>query len=194
MSRKKVILIWLTIFSPFIGLFLVIYLTSIGIFGPLPTFEQLESPKNNLATEIISEDGVLLGTYFLENRSNIKHHELPQNLINALISTEDIRYMSHSGIDVRSLARAIFGLISGVESSGGASTITQQLARTMYDKIIRQDRSIIRKIKELITALNIEQTYTKSEILELYLNSVYFGHRRSGVQSASKYYFGKDVS
>ena len=92
----------------------------------------VENPKNNLATEIISEDGVLLGKYFFENRSNVKHHELPENLINALIATEDIRYMGHSGIDVRSLVRSVVGLLFGSGNSGGASTITQQLAKVLF--------------------------------------------------------------
>ena len=192
MSRKKVILIWLTIFSPFIGLFLVIYLTSIGIFGPLPAFEQLESPKNNLATEIISEDGVLLGTYFLENRSNIKHHELPQNLINALISTEDIRYMSHSGIDVRSLARAVFGLISGVENSGGASTITQQLAKMLFtEKPSSGLQRVMQKFKEWVIAIRLERQYTKDEILAMYLNRYDWVNNAVGIKSAAQVYFNK---
>ena len=192
MSRKKVILIWLTIFSPFIGLFLVICLTSIGIFGPLPTFEQLESPKNNLATEIISEDGVLLGKYFLENRSNIRHNELPQNLINALISTEDIRYMSHSGIDVRSLARAIFGLISGGESSGGASTITQQLAKMLFtEKPSSGLERVMQKFKEWIIAIQLERQYTKDEILAMYLNRYDWVNNAVGIKSAAQVYFNK---
>ena len=192
MSRKKVILIWLTIFSPFIGLFLVICLTSIGIFGPLPTFEQLESPKNNLATEIISEDGVLLGKYFLENRSNIRNNELPQNLINALISTEDIRYMSHSGIDVRSLARAIFGLISGGESSGGASTITQQLAKMLFtEKPSSGLERVMQKFKEWIIAIQLERQYTKDEILAMYLNRYDWVNNAVGIKSAAQVYFNK---
>ena len=192
MSRKKVILIWLTIFSPFIGLFLVICLTSIGIFGPLPTFEQLESPKNNLATEIISEDGVLLGKYFLENRSNIRYNELPQNLINALISTEDIRYMSHSGIDVRSLARAIFGLISGGESSGGASTITQQLAKMLFtEKPSSGLERVMQKFKEWIIAIQLERQYTKDEILAMYLNRYDWVNNAVGIKSAAQVYFNK---
>jgi len=191
-SRKKVILIWLTIFSPFIGLFLVICLTSIGIFGPLPTFEQLESPKNNLATEIISEDGVLLGKYFLENRSNIRYNELPQNLINALISTEDIRYMSHSGIDVRSLARAIFGLISGGESSGGASTITQQLAKMLFtEKPSSGLERVMQKFKEWIIAIQLERQYTKDEILAMYLNRYDWVNNAVGIKSAAQVYFNK---
>ena len=109
MSRYKKILLWLIITSPFFGLFLLVNLTAIGFFGDLPSFEQLENPKNNLATEVISEDGVILGKYFFENRSRADYNELPENLINAFISTEDVRFRNHSGIDGRALLRAIYG-------------------------------------------------------------------------------------
>ncbi len=190
MSRKKVVLIWLIVFSPFIGLFLAIYLTSLGLFGPLPTFEQLENPKNNLATEIISEDGVLLGKYFFENRSNVKYHELSENLINALIATEDIRYMSHSGIDVRSLVRAVVGLLFGGGSSGGASTITQQLAKMLFTEkpSLGIDR-VMQKFKEWIIAIRLEKQYTKDEILAMYLNRFDWVNNAVGIKSASQVYF-----
>ena len=190
MSRKKVVLIWLIIFSPFIGLFSAIYLTSIGLFGPLPTFEQLENPKNNLATEIISEDGVVFGKYFFENRSNIKYYELPENLINALISTEDIRYMSHSGIDVRSLVRAVVGLLFGSGSSGGASTITQQLAKMLFtEKPSSGLQRVMQKFKEWIIAIRLEKQYTKDEILAMYLNRFDWVNNAVGIKSASQVYF-----
>ena len=190
MSRKKVVLIWLTIFSPFIGLFSAIYLTSFGFFGPLPTFEQLENPKNNLATEIISEDGVVLGKYFFENRSNVKHHELPENLINALIATEDIRYMGHSGIDVRSLVRAVVGLLFGSGNSGGASTITQQLAKMLFtEKPSSGIDRVMQKFKEWIIAIRLEKQYTKEEILAMYLNRFDWVNNAVGIKSASQVYF-----
>ena len=190
MSRKKVVLIWLIVFSPFIGLFSAIYLTSFGLFGPLPTFEQLENPKNNLATEIISEDGVVMGKYFFENRSKIKYHELPENLINALISTEDIRYMSHSGIDVRSLVRAVVGLLFGSGSSGGASTITQQLAKMLFtEKPSSGLQRVMQKFKEWIIAIRLEKQYTKDEILAMYLNRFDWVNNAVGIKSASQVYF-----
>jgi penicillin-binding protein 1A len=191
MSRKKIFFIWAVIFSPFIGLFSIIYLTSIGFFGPLPTFEQLENPKNNLATEIISEDGIVLGTYFFENRSNIKYEELPENLIDALISTEDIRYFSHSGIDVRSLARAVFGLLKG-RFSGGASTITQQLAKMLFtEKPSSGLQRVLQKFKEWIIAIRLEKQYTKEEILAMYLNRFDWVNNAFGIKSASQVYFNK---
>ena len=132
MNRRRKILLWCLILSPFIILFSLVQLTSLGVFGDLPTFNQLENPKSNLATEIISEDGVVLGKYFFENRSNATYDELPENLINALIATEDIRFEKHSGIDVRALVRAALGLFTGKTNSGGASTITQQLAKMLF--------------------------------------------------------------
>ena len=119
MSKVKIIALWTIVISPFLGLFLLVNLTSMGVFGDLPTFDQLENPKNNLATEIISEDGIVLGKYFFENRSRVKYNEIPENLISALISTEDVRFREHSGIDGRALLRAIFGALTGKSSSGG---------------------------------------------------------------------------
>jgi len=192
MGRKKIIFIWAVIFSPFIGLFSIIYLTSIGFFGHLPTFEQLENPKNNLATEIISEDGVVLGKYFFENRSNIKYRELPETLINALIATEDIRYLSHSGIDVRSLARAVFGILKRSENSGGASTITQQLAKMLFtEKPSSGLQRMMQKFKEWIIAIRLEKQYTKEEILAMYLNRFDWVNSAVGIKSAAQVYFNK---
>ena len=132
MTRSKKIILWFLVLGPFIGIFSLVQLTSMGFFGDLPTFEQLENPKNNLATEVISEDGIVLGKYFFENRSRVRYDELPENLINALIATEDVRFREHSGIDGRALLRAIFGAVRGKSSSGGASTITQQLAKMLF--------------------------------------------------------------
>ena len=174
-------------------MFSVIYLTSFGLFGPLPTFEQLENPKNNLATEIISEDGEVLGKYFFENRSNIKFHELPQNLINALIATEDIRYRSHSGIDVRSLFRAVFGLLKGSGSSGGGSTITQQLAKMLFtERPSSGTERVMQKLKEWVIAIRLEKQYTKDEILAMYLNRFDWVNNAVGIKSAARVYFNKE--
>ena len=195
MSRKKIILIWTIIFTPFIGLFSIILLTSTGFFGDLPTFEQLENPKNNLATEIISEDGIVLGKYFFENRSNIKYRDLPENLINALLATEDIRYLSHSGIDVRSLARAVFGLLTRSGNSGGASTITQQLAKMLFtEKPSSGFERVMQKLKEWVIATRIEKQYTKEEILAMYLNRFDWVNNAVGIKSAAQVYFNKKPS
>ena len=192
MNRFKTILLWLAVTSPFLGLFLLVNLTAIGVFGDLPTFDQLENPKNNLATEIISEDGIVLGKYFFENRSRARYNEIPENLINALISTEDVRFREHSGIDGRALLRAIFGAISGKSSSGGASTITQQLAKMLFtDKPSSGIDRVMQKLKEWIISGQLEKRYTKDEILTMYLNRFDWVNNAVGIKSASKVYFNK---
>ena len=193
MTKFKIISLWLIVISPFIALFLLVTLTSIGFFGDLPTFTQLENPKNNLATEIISEDGVILGKYFFENRSRVKYNEIPENLINALLAIEDIRFRKHSGIDGRSLLRAIVGVIMGKSSSGGASTISQQLAKMLFTEQPSSgiDR-IMQKIKEWIIATQLEKRYTKNEILTMYLNRFDWVNNAVGIKSASAVYFNKE--
>ena len=188
-TKKKLVCLWLVVLSPIIVLSILLCLTSNGIFGTLPTFEELENPKSNLATEIISSDGVVLGTYFIENRSNIKYNDLPENLINALLSTEDIRFRNHSGIDVRALMRAIVGVVSGT-SSGGASTITQQLAKMLFtDKPGSGIERVMQKFKEWIIAVRLEKQYTKDEILTMYLNKFDFINNAVGIKSAAQIYF-----
>ena len=172
--KQKVFSLWLLILSPIILLSITLYLTSVGLFGELPTFEELENPKSNLATEIISSDGVVLGKYFFENRSNVKYHELSPKLVDALISTEDIRFRDHSGIDIRALLRAVKGVMTG-SNSGGASTITQQLAKMLFtEKPASGLQRVMQKFKEWIIAVRLERQYTKDEILTMYLNKFDF--------------------
>ena len=192
MNKFKTISLWLIVISPFLGLFLLVQLTAMGVFGDLPTFDQLENPKNNLATEIISEDGVVLGKYFFENRSRARFNEIPENLINALISTEDVRFREHSGIDGRALLRAIVGAMTGKSSSGGASTITQQLAKMLFTEQPSSgvDR-VMQKLKEWIIAAQLEKRYTKDEILTMYLNRFDWVNNAVGIKSASQVYFNK---
>ena len=192
MSRIKKYLIWLFILTPFLGLFSLVQLTSIGFFGDLPTLDQLENPTNNLATEIISEDGEVLGKYFFENRSRVRFNELPKNLINALIATEDIRFRNHSGIDWRSLLRAVYGTIVGKKSSGGASTITQQLAKMLFTEkpSIGKER-VMQKLKEWVIAAQLEKRYAKEEIITMYLNRFDWVNNAVGIKSAAQVYFNK---
>ena len=188
-QRQKVFSVWLFVLSPIIILLVTLYLTSVGWFGDLPSFEQLENPKSNLATEIISSDGVVLGKYFFENRSNVKYHELSPMLVNALLSTEDIRFRSHSGIDVRALLRAVKGVVTG-SNSGGASTITQQLAKMLFtEKPASGLERVMQKFKEWIIAVRLERQYTKEEILTMYLNKFDFINNAVGIKSASQIYF-----
>lgn len=171
-----------------VGLFFLF--ASWGIFGSMPSFEDLENPDSNLATEIISADGVVLGKYFEKNRSQLKYADLPKNLIDALIATEDARFYEHSGIDGRGTLRAI----SSLGTSGGASTLTQQLAKQLFhgegSKFL--PFRIVQKIKEWIIAIRLERQYTKNEIIAMYCNVYDFGNNSVGVSSAAKTYFSKE--
>ncbi|TRX00341.1 penicillin-binding protein 1A [Flavobacterium gawalongense] len=171
-----------------VGLFFLF--ASWGIFGSMPSFEDLENPDSNLATEIISADGVVLGKYFEKNRSQLKYSDLPKNLVQALIATEDARFYEHSGIDGRGTLRAI----SSLGTSGGASTLTQQLAKQLFhgegSKFL--PFRIVQKIKEWIIAIRLERQYTKNEIIAMYCNVYDFGNNSVGVSSAAKTYFSKE--
>ncbi len=175
-----------------IGLLLVISifaLASWGAFGKLPTFEELENPESNLATEILSSDGKTLGKFYNENRTPVKYEDLPQNLINAVVATEDRRFYDHSGIDMRGTARAIVFL----GSDGGASTITQQLAKLLFsDTPSNKLERVIQKFKEWIIAVRLERQYTKQEIVTMYLNKMDFLFNAIGIRSASRIYFDKE--
>ena len=191
-NRKKSIFIWLIILSPFILVFSLVSLASFEFFGPLPTFDQLENPQNNLATEIISADSIVIGKYFFENRTSAVRDDIPQQFINALLSTEDIRYRDHSGIDVRALFRAVYGVFSGKGQSGGASTITQQLAKMLFTKQPASGLDRIKqKLKEWVISAKLERRYTKDEILLMYLNRYDWVNNAVGIESASRVYFNK---
>lgn len=174
---------------------LLIWAISWGWFGKLPSFEELENPKSMLATEIWSSDSVLLGKYYSQNRSNVTYEELPKNLIDALIATEDIRFFEHSGIDIRGLARVFFKtILLSKESSGGGSTITQQLAKNLFPrKRLNKMKMVIRKIQEWIIAVKLERQYTKTEIITMYLNTVEFSDNAFGIKSAAATYFNKST-
>ena len=185
-------------------LYSFLFLFSIAIFilsfmyylsKDLPSIDELKSFNPEQISKIIGSDGKLIHKLqAVKKREVVKIGDVPQTLVDALILMEDRDFYNHSGFSFKATARAILVDIFTLSYKQGASTLTQQLARSMYDKIIWKDRSILRKIKELITAFNIEQAYTKSEILELYLNSVFLGHGRYGVQSASQLYFNKNIS
>lgn len=167
-------------------------MASFEFFGPLPTFDQLENPQNNLATEIISSDSVVIGKYFFENRTSAVREDIPQQFINALLSTEDIRYRDHSGIDIRALFRAVYGVFSGKGQSGGASTITQQLAKMLFTKQPASGLDRVKqKLKEWVISAKLERRYTKDEILLMYLNRYDWVNNAVGIESASRVYFNK---
>jgi penicillin-binding protein 1A len=179
------------------GMFLIVYLFYLST--NLPSIDELNKYNPEQVSKIISSDDIIIKKLYVRKRDMIDISNIPQHLIDALIVMEDRDFYIHNGINIKSTFRALIVDILSFSSKQGASTLTQQLARTMYNNdkakyYIGQSKKINRKVKELITAIKIEQTYTKSEILELYLNSVYFGHGTYGVQAASLYYFGKDVS
>ena len=176
-------------------LFLVVlffFCVAKGIFGTMPTFDELENPRTNLATEIISCDGKVLGTYYVENRSNVRYSELSPYMPEALISIEDERFTEHSGIDEKALFRVAFGVLTG-RKKGGGSTITQQLAKNLFPRgeNLSTPKLVLRKFQEWITATKLEHNYSKEEIVAMYLNTVAFGHNAYGIRSAAKTFFDK---
>jgi len=166
-------------------------LIRIGLFGKLPDIDELENPKSKLASELISADGALLGKYFLQNRSNIEFKDLNPNTTNALIATEDERFRSHSGIDWKSILRALVG----VGKSGGGSTITQQLAKNLFHVEERSPSTkigrVFQKFKEWIISIQLERRYTKDEIIALYLNTVQFSGHSYGIKAAALEFYNK---
>ena len=198
MKEKKMIkLIWGIALFPFVFLVLMILIVNLGVFGSMPTFEDLENPKSMLATEIYSDDGnnnhVLLGTFHLENRSHVEYKDLSPYLVKALIATEDSRFDRHSGIDYKALGRVIVKTVMGADKKqGGGSTITQQLALNLFAE--RQSNKIkrtIQKLQEWVTAVKLERNYTKSEITAMYFNTVFYGSNAYGINSAAQTFFGK---
>ncbi len=161
-----------------------------GKLGVMPTFEELENPFISQASIIYSEDGLELGSYFIENRKDINFTDLSPDLVNALVSTEDIRFYEHSGIDFRALARVIVGVLTG-NNKGGGSTITQQLAKQLYTKVRTRDKSklFLEKLNEWVIAVKLEKSYSKEEIMAIYLNKYDFLNNADGVYSAARVYF-----
>jgi penicillin-binding protein 1A len=180
--------LWILVFTGIISFTLFVFMVSWGWFGELPPLEELENPKTYLASEIYAEDGVLLGKYYLQNRSNTTFDELSPNLVNALIATEDVRFYDHSGIDFRRFTSAVLFL----GKRGGASTVTQQLAKNLFPrkKFDNVFNKATTKLKEWITAIRIEERYTKEEIITMYFNTVEFGGNSFGISSAAKTFFG----
>ncbi|WP_418680037.1 transglycosylase domain-containing protein [Alistipes ihumii] len=199
-TPKAVRWFWIVLCAPVALILLLLLLTRLGAFGKLPTFEELENPKSNLATEIYSDDGEMIGSFFIQNRSYVDYNELSPALVAALISTEDMRFYSHSGIDFISLARvAVKTLALGNRRQGGGSTITQQLAKNLYPRdtavynnpISKGSKLVISKLKEWITAVMLEYNYTKEEIITMYLNTVPYGSNAYGIKSAARTFFNK---
>lgn len=199
-TKKKIIRwFWILVTAPFAILFLALIL--VGLFARIPSFEELEHPDNKLATQVLAENGEVLTTFHIENRTYVDYEELSPYLVEAAIATEDARFHNHSGIDMKGLARVFVKTILMRDSSqGGGSTITQQLAKTLYPR--REVNSKVpgwsavvmvgTKLKEWITAVKLERDYTKDEIMTMYLNSIFFGSGAYGVKAASETFFAKE--
>jgi len=190
--RKFIKWFWIVFAGGITSIFLLFLLASWGFLGEMPSFEILENPQTNLASQVISADGKVLGKYyFKDNRTPVDYKELPKDLVNALIATEDARFHDHSGIDVRGTIRAFAYL----GKNGGASTISQQLARQLFVGV--RSRSIfeagIQKIKEWVIATRLERQYTKEEIIAMYFNIYDFNNNADGIRSAARIYFGKET-
>ncbi len=182
---------WTLFWGGVLGAIAVFSAAALGYLGPMPDLQQLENPKTNLATQVFSADGEVLGKYYYnDNRTPITFDELPQNIVDALIATEDERFYSHSGIDWRGTLRAVFYL----GKKGGASTISQQLARQLFVGVRSRNlqEALFQKIKEWVLAIQLEQRYTKKEIIAMYLNIYDFGYTADGVRSAAKIFFNKN--
>ncbi|MBO6118507.1 MAG: penicillin-binding protein [Bacteroidales bacterium] len=184
---------WIT-YGVLLGIVILFFMfLSFGWLGFMPSFEQLENPNSNLASEVVADGGELLGYIGIQNRTNVEYKDLPDNLINALKATEDVRFEKHSGIDSRSLFRVLFKtVLGGRSSSGGGSTITQQLAKNLFPREGKSRFSTpYYKLKEWVVAVKLERRYSKQEIISMYLNTVDFGSNSFGIKTASHTFFGK---
>ena len=198
-TRKKIVRWFWILFS--IPVVLGISLIAlVWAFADIPSFEELENPDSKLATQIIAEDGEVLTTFHIENRSYVTFEDLSPALVEAAIATEDARFYSHSGIDFKSLGRVMFKtLLGGDLSQGGGSTITQQLAKTLYPRedlsgdfpVVAKFKMVWIKLKEWVTAVKLERSYTKNEIMTMYMNAVFFGSNAYGINAAARTFFGK---
>ena len=186
--RKPLRFFWSLFALGILSVIILFLSAALGVLGKMPELQQLDNPKTNLATQILSSDGVVLGKfYFNDNRTPIIFDTLPDNLVQALIATEDERFFSHSGIDLKGTLRALVYL----GKKGGASTISQQLARQLFVGVRSRNKveAVLQKFKEWVLAVQLERRYTKEEIIAMYLNVYDFGYSADGIQSAAKIYF-----
>ena len=198
-TKKKITKwFWILFITPI--LLATALIAAVWAFADIPSFEDLENPDSKLATQVIAEEGEVLTTFHIENRSFVTYDELSPNLVHAAIATEDSRFYAHSGIDFESLGRVLVKtLLGGSSSQGGGSTITQQLAKTLYPREEVSSKipgfSIFKmvwiKLKEWVTAVKLERSYTKSEIINMYMNQVFFGSNAYGIKAAAQTFFGK---
>src|SRR3954468_8163855 len=190
-TSKSVKIFWRIVFIGVGAFILLILLANWGIFGSMPSIQDLENPSASLASEVIADDGTVMGKYYLEDRTTVDFRDISKHIIHALVATEDERFYSHSGVDGRALARAVINL--GKE--GGGSTISQQLAFNLFNgnRARNPFSRAMQKVKEWIIAIKLERNFTKDEILALYLNTVPFGDNVFGIRNASRTFFQKDT-
>lgn len=203
--RSTIKYLWLAFGAGAVGLIIFLWMVSVnflGLFGPLPDFKALENPDTELASELYSSDGELLGKYYRENRSPVTYEELSPNLIEALIATEDVRFENHSGIDMKAMIRVFVKSILLGQDAGGGSTLSQQTAKNLFKTRTDHNRGLLSgipglrilifKTKEWIVASQLEKAYTKNEILTLYLNTSEFGSNAYGIKAAANTFFNKE--
>ena len=190
---------WILVTVPFAAMLFLLLV--VWLFAKIPSFEELENPDSKLATQVIAEDGETLTTFHIENRTFVTYEDLSEHLVHATIATEDARFLKHSGIDFKGLGRVFFKtLLMNRSNQGGGSTITQQLAKTLYPRKDLDSKvpgwnhvqMVWIKLKEWITAVKLEREYTKEEIMYMYLNSVFFGSNAYGIKAASETFFDKE--
>ena len=198
-TRKKITK-WFWILITFPVAFLLFMILLVWLFADIPSFKELENPDSKLATQVIAEGGEILTTFHIENRTFVEYEDLSPNIVHAAVATEDVRFYRHSGIDFKGLGRVLFKtILMRKTNQGGGSTITQQLAKTLYPRMdvgrkipgIYHMKMVWVKLKEWITAVKLERDYTKDEIMTMYLNSIFFGSSAYGVRSAAETFFGK---
>ena len=198
-KRKIVKWFWILFLLPLVSMTVMLLL--VWAFADIPSFEELENPESKLATQVIAEDGEILTTFHIENRSYVSYDELSPYLVEAAVATEDVRFYDHAGIDFVSLGRVMFKtLLMSDSSQGGGSTITQQLAKTLYPRKdvsssipgVSTVRMVWIKLKEWITAVKLERNYTKEEIMDMYMNAIFFGSNAYGIKAASQTFFAKN--
>ncbi len=194
-TKGSIKLLWTLVFLGIIGLVAFVLLIDLGKIGYMPNMAELQDPKSSIASEIYDGDDNLIGRLFLENREPVNYNEIAPCVIDALVSTEDERFYSHSGIDPEAIGRAVSGVIT-FNRKGGGSTITQQVAKNLFNMEARESKSIFAmpyiKLKEMILAVKMEKKLTKQEIITLYLNTVTFGNNAYGIKAASHTYFDKE--
>ena len=185
--KKSVKILWRLFLVGTACFLLLIVLANFGVFGEMPSIDDLQNPTASLASQVYAEDGTLMGKYYLEDRVNVNYKDISKYIISALVSTEDKRFYDHNGIDPRSLGRAVFSL----GSEGGASTITMQTAKNLFTNAPSSNIVVrlVQKLKESIIAIKLERNFTKDEIITLYLNTVPFSDNVYGIRNAAKTFF-----